>query len=88
MLVGSSNTTGSFNTISPTKPNANYYFETGFTTGTIAPGSSIELQIRVAKDDWSNYNQTNDHSFRDTGNSYASWSYVTAYVDDVCYLIT
>lgn len=59
------------------------YFETGFTTGTIAPGSSVELQIRVAKDDWSNYNQTNDYSFRDTGNSYAAWSYVTAYVDDV-----
>ena len=81
--MGSANVTGSFTAISSSNPNANYYFETGFSTGTLAPGSSAELQIRIAKDDWSNYTQTNDYSFRDTGNSYAAWSYVTAYVDNV-----
>ncbi|WP_167957706.1 X2-like carbohydrate binding domain-containing protein [Anaerosporobacter faecicola] len=80
--VGSSNITGSFVNIHPEKTNANCYFQTGFSTGSLAPGASVELQLRIAKDNWSNYDQSNDYSFNATASSYTSWSYVTAYINN------
>lgn len=83
--VGSENVTGNFISLSPSKTNANIYFETGFTTaaGSLEPGAYVELMIRISREDWSNYDQSNDYSFRADANSYASWSYATAYIDNV-----
>nr|AIA83911.1 CBM_3 [uncultured Clostridium sp.] len=60
--AGTSNVTGAFNSISA--ENADNYLEVGFAggTGNLAAGDSVEIQIRIAKEDWSNYNQTNDYS--------------------------
>ncbi|MGA6161849.1 cellulase family glycosylhydrolase [Amycolatopsis magusensis] len=44
-------------------PGADAYLEVGFTTGTLAPGQSTgEIQLRLGKSDWSNFDETNDHS--------------------------
>ncbi len=33
--------------------------------GSLLPGEEIQIQIRVYRDDWSNYDQSNDYSFND-----------------------
>jgi hypothetical protein len=52
-----------------------FYLEHSFTVtaGVIQPGSTVEVQSRFAKDDWSLFDQSNDYSFdasnRDFGDS-------------------
>ncbi|HPD00389.1 MAG TPA: cellulose binding domain-containing protein [Acetivibrio sp.] len=64
---------------------ADYYFEVGFksSAGVLEPGKSIEVQLRVWKSDWSNYQQTNDYSFNVSASSYIEWERVTGYIDGV-----
>ncbi|WNS45243.1 glycoside hydrolase family 9 protein [Paenibacillus sp. MMS20-IR301] len=80
--VGSANVTGTF--IKPAAPvsGADTLFELGFTSGagSLAAGASIEIQIRISKNDWSNYSQADDYSFVPAGTSYADWSKTTAYI--------
>lgn len=77
--VGSVNVTGIF------KSGANNCLEIGFTgaADSLAPGASIDLQTRIAKSDWSNYNQADDYSFNPTGTSFSDWSKVTAYLEGI-----
>ncbi|WEK56317.1 MAG: X2-like carbohydrate binding domain-containing protein [Candidatus Cohnella colombiensis] len=80
--VGSTNVTGTFVTMATAKTNADTYLEIGFTSaaGSLAAGDSAEIQIRFARSDWSNYNQSNDYSFSTTGSSYADWTKMTGYI--------
>ena len=57
---------------------------TGFTenAGSIGPGEYAQAQLRIHKNDWSNYTQSNDYSFG-AHNSFADWSRVTLYFDGV-----
>lgn len=70
--AGSSNVTGTF---------TDTYLEIGFTAaaGTLAAGQSIEVHSRFAKCDWSNYDQSNDYSFKASGTAFESWDKVTAF---------
>lgn len=83
--IGAGNVTGTFVKMPSAKTTADYYIEVGFTAGagTLAAGGSMEFQIRVSKNDWSNYDQTNDYSFNAAGSSYADWSKVTASISGV-----
>nr|WP_052339928.1 glycoside hydrolase family 48 protein [Gorillibacterium massiliense] len=80
--VGSGNISNSFVTISPAKTGADTYAELSFSTGAgsiAAGGQSGEIQIRIAKSDWSNFNEADDYSFDGTKTSFADWSKVTLY---------
>jgi endoglucanase len=80
--VGSNNVSGSFGSVSPAKTNADTYLEISFSTaaGSIAPGSqSGEIQVRIAKSDWSNFSESNDYSFDGTKSAFADWNKVTLY---------
>ncbi|WP_081756777.1 X2-like carbohydrate binding domain-containing protein [Gorillibacterium massiliense] len=81
--VGSSNVTGTFVTMATPKTGADTYFEIGFSSsaGSLAPSAEAEIQIRIARTDWSNYTQTGDYSFSPTGSSYADWTKMTGYVN-------
>jgi len=81
--VGSANVTGSFVTMASPKTGADTYFEAGFTSGagSLAPGASAEVQIRISRTDWTNYTQTDDYSFSPTGSSYVDWTKMTGYVN-------
>ena len=83
--VGSSNVTGNFIALAAPKAGADNYLEIGFTTaaGSLAVNQSIEIQIRVAKADWSNYTQTNDYSFHESADSYVPWEKITTYVSNI-----
>jgi endoglucanase len=80
--VGNNNVTGTFVKPAAAKTGADYYLEIGFKSGagTLAAGSSIDVQTRTAKTDWTNYTQTGDYSFKSTGTTYADWNKVTAYI--------
>ncbi|XID93951.1 X2-like carbohydrate binding domain-containing protein [Paenibacillaceae bacterium WGS1546] len=80
--IGSANVTGTFVKMAAPATGADYYAEIGFTSaaGSLAAGQSIEVQTRIAKNDWTNYTQTGDYSFHPTANQYVDWTNVTAYV--------
>uniref|UniRef100_UPI003899578F glycoside hydrolase family 44 protein n=1 Tax=Paenibacillus kobensis TaxID=59841 RepID=UPI003899578F len=78
--VGTNTVSGTFNAISPAKTNADTYLEISFSSaaGSIpAGGQSGDIQIRIAKSDWSNFNEGNDYSFDGTKSAFANWNKVT-----------
>jgi peptidoglycan/xylan/chitin deacetylase (PgdA/CDA1 family) len=80
--VETSNITGKFVKLAAPVTGADYYLELGFTSaaGTLAAGSTVDIQSRFAKTDWSNYTQTGDHSFNSSATSLVDWNYIMAYV--------
>jgi hypothetical protein len=82
--LGSANATGTFITMPTAKVGADTYVEIGFTAGagSLAAGGNTTIQARVAKNDWSNYTQTNDYSFNSTATTYVDWTKVTGYVSE------
>lgn len=59
---------------------ASHYLEVGFGSGTLAAGASTgEMQLRLNKSDWSNFNEADDYS-RSTVTSYTDASKVGLYI--------
>ncbi|WP_010250918.1 cellulose binding domain-containing protein [Acetivibrio cellulolyticus] len=77
--AGSSNINGAF--FSNNKTNADKYCEVSFTgtAGTLAPGASTEIVLRITNSDWSNFTQTNDYSFNSSAYTYVEYNHITAY---------
>lgn len=47
------------------RPGADAYLEVSFTSGSLAANAATgDIQLRVAKSDWSPFNQADDHSYR------------------------
>ncbi len=82
--IGKTNVTGIFMEYVKPHTNSDCYLEIGFKSGagSLAPGASIEVRSRIAKSDWTNYEQINDYSFRSNGDFYSEWNFVTAYIDN------
>ncbi|GFN30825.1 endo-1,4-beta-xylanas [Paenibacillus curdlanolyticus] len=83
--IGGSNVNRTFGSVSAT--GADTYVELSFSAsaGVIQPGGqSGEIQLRISKADWSNFNESNDYSFDATkNNAFADWDRVTLYQDGV-----
>nr|WP_224753658.1 glycoside hydrolase family 6 protein [Paenibacillus terricola] len=80
--VGTSAVSGVFGTISPAKTTADTYLELSFSSaaGSIAAGGQTgDIQVRIAKSDWTNFSESNDYSFDGTKSSFADWNKVTLY---------
>lgn len=82
--IGSSNVTGNFVKLPEEIEKADYYLEIGFKpgAGVIYPGSEVEMHIRIAKSDWTNYIQSNDYSYTGSKHNYILWDKVTAFICD------
>ncbi|TYQ17811.1 UNVERIFIED_CONTAM: cellulose binding domain-containing protein [Acetivibrio alkalicellulosi] len=54
------------NVVSPNPDSDDYYLEVSFTdtNEVLEPGQYVEIKAMIHKFDWSNYNQSNDYSFR------------------------
>jgi arabinogalactan endo-1,4-beta-galactosidase len=80
--AGSANVTGTFVTLSAAKTGADTYVEIGFLSGggNLAGGAGTPIQARIAKNDWTNYTQTNDYSFNASATNYVDWTKVTGYI--------
>lgn len=58
---------------------ASHYLEVSFGSGSLAAGASTgEMQLRLNKSDWSNFNEADDYSYG-TGTSFADASKVGVY---------
>jgi len=77
--IGSSNVKGEFKKMTATD-GADYYLEVSFSSGAIEANTSIDVQCRFAKSDWTNYNQADDYSFNSSASNYTTWNKVTAYM--------
>lgn len=80
--IGCGKITRTFATVTPVRPKADHYLEVGFTSaaGSLAPGARTgEIQLRWHKNDFSNYNEANDHSADLTRLSFVDWTRVTLY---------
>ncbi len=76
--IGASNVSGAF--VSTSGTNSDTYLEISFGSGAgsiAAGGQSGEIQIRIAKSDWSNFNEANDYSFDGTKSAFSDWNKVT-----------
>ena len=82
--VGSSNVIGNFVKLSEPIEKADTYLEIGFKSGAgvIKPGSKVDIHTRMAKTDWTKYNQTNDYSYTYSKHDYIIWDKVTAFIGD------
>jgi len=82
--VGTANVQVTFGTASGT--GADTYAEISFASGAgsiAANGQTGDIQLRLAKTDWSNFNEANDYSYDSTKTAYADWSKVTLYKNGV-----
>ncbi|MEV6164585.1 glycoside hydrolase family 48 protein [Streptomyces sp. NPDC052052] len=80
--LGSSTVTHTVVTATASKTGADHYLEVGFAAGagTLAAGASTgEIQLRLNKTDWSNFDETDDYS-RATNTAYADASKIAAYI--------
>ena len=82
--IDNENITSSFVKLETPVTGADYYVEVGFTSaaGILHSGQSVEIHSRFSKVNWSTYDQTNDYSFKATGNQFASYDKVTGYLND------
>ncbi|MBW4082489.1 cellulase family glycosylhydrolase [Paenibacillus sp. S150] len=78
--LGAANITAAFGSASGTGADA--YVEIGFTSaaGSLAPGGQTgEIQLRLYKSDWSNFNEADDYSFDAAKTAFTLWNHVTLY---------
>jgi hypothetical protein len=73
-----SNTLAAVNTISQSGQTRVEITTFNPNAGSIAPGEYAEFHVRVYKNDWSNYNMSNDYSFG-TQTAFQNWQQVTLY---------
>ncbi|OPZ83098.1 MAG: Endoglucanase 1 precursor [Firmicutes bacterium ADurb.Bin419] len=80
--AGNSNVIGTFNKLPSSKSGADYFLEISFNSGagSLEPGSSVDVQGRFSKNDWSNYSQSNDYSFSASASDYAENNKIPVYV--------
>ena len=80
-IDATSKVTGAFKTLSPAITNADHYLEVSLSSGagSLPVGGSIEIQTRFARNDWSNFDQSNDLSYTSAG-SYMDWQKISAFV--------
>ncbi|AZK47654.1 glycoside hydrolase family 9 protein [Paenibacillus lentus] len=84
-IVGSDNVSGRFVKLENAAAGADYYLEISFASGAgiLTPGAdSGEIQVRVNKEDWSNYNESDDYSYSGAQSNFADWDKVTLHQEN------
>lgn len=80
--VDRANITGTFSKIEPAVDKADSCFDINFSKGTMDADGTAEVLLRLAKSDWSNYDQTQNYSYKAEDNGeYTLWSKIAVYYD-------
>lgn len=76
--------TGKFVKMPPSFDDADTYLELGFTSsaGSFLPGQEVVIICRIAKSDWSNFDQSNDFSFNSARTTYSDFENTPVFVKD------
>ncbi|WP_224994670.1 cellulose binding domain-containing protein [Cesiribacter sp. SM1] len=79
--MGSNRVKGSFQALEEPRQDANHYLELSFSAaGALEAGArSGEIQTRIAKADWSAYNEENDYSYNGAQTTFREWERITVY---------
>lgn len=83
--IGCANVSGVFTRLADASPNktatSDTYLEVRFggNAGALPGGGSLELSLRFNKNDWSNFNETNDYSYDPGRMAPAEWKRITLY---------
>ena len=82
--IGNHNVVGRFVKIPGKTDGVDYCLEITFKEGAglLSQNEAVELQCRIEKTDKSAYLQTDDYSYRPTGDSYEDYNRVTGYIND------
>lgn len=75
--IGSQNVVAHFIDMNAT--GTDNYLSLTFKDGEIAPGGTVYINTRIARDNWSNYIQEGDYSFKEGNSGYEEWQKVTLY---------
>ena len=81
-MISCGNVTGKFVKLTTPEQGADSYLEIGFGAGAgtlPANGQSGEIQNRLNKDNYSNYNEADDYSFDPSRTAFTDWMRVTLY---------
>jgi Cellulose binding domain len=81
-MIGCASVTGKFVKLATPEQGADSYLEIGFAAGAgtlSANGQTGEIQNRVNKDNYSNYNEADDYSFDPARTTLSDWMRVTLY---------
>jgi hypothetical protein len=80
--LGTSDVNGTFVALEEARDAANYYLEMTFDTNKkiAALGNSGEIKTRIAKSNWTNFNEADDHSYSNH-NQYLETAKITVYWD-------
>jgi hypothetical protein len=81
-MIQCNNVTGKFVKLTTPEQGADSYLEIGFAAGagTLSSGGQTgEIQSRIHKNDYSNYNEADDYSFDPARTTFADWMRVTLY---------
>ncbi|GGO06274.1 cellulase family glycosylhydrolase [Saccharibacillus kuerlensis] len=80
--VGAKNVKAAFGRTAGSPAGATDYVELSFVSGSIpAGGESGEIQSRIHKADWSNYDETNDYSYKADQTEFGEWNRVVLYIN-------
>jgi len=80
--IGAANVQATFGSAAGTGADTYVELSFGAGAGTLAPNAQTgDIQLRMAKTDWSAMDETNDYSYDPTKTAYADWNKVTLYAN-------
>ncbi|WP_413375891.1 cellulose binding domain-containing protein [Paenibacillus taichungensis] len=80
--IGTANIEGEFVTLTPAKGTADTVLEISFKSGTGSLAAGAEtgvIQGRFSKNNWGNFDQSNDYSYDATKTAFTAWNQVTGF---------
>ncbi|WP_224367932.1 glycoside hydrolase family 6 protein [Hyalangium versicolor] len=79
-VPGCANLSFQFVELAAPRPGASHYLEVSFRSGTLAAGQDTgDIQLRVNKSNWTNFNEADDYSFKDGQTAYGENLKISVY---------